>query len=340
MRQWHRMAGEEPARRTETLFLRAFIVALVLVIAGGVSLWAGWWSPFGGDLGPGFQLVSSRTTPQELAEILRNLSFTVAGTVGALFGLFQLHNAARRTRISEDDSRTGFEAERNERFVKAAGLLGNDDPAVQMAGVAALERLGLEEGANYADTAIEVLVSFVRNLTGPEAQARYRAEQGAEATSTPDEHEGAEEDGDAEVSPGGPDRPTEPVFAAIRALSRLSHVAGQADETARRGRLVDLRSCWLHGLDFPGIPMGKWRLQGANLGGAELGRADLGGANLWRANLGGATLDFIKGVESDQLQNARNVTWPDGVPRPKEGRYSEAWEAERAARSEGDDPSS
>ena len=140
---FRQFVSQDPAERIETAFLGAFKLALLLVIGALLTLWAGWWQLFGGDLNPEFQLVDRGTSSTELAELLRNLSFTVAGAVGALFGLFQLHNAARRTRISDDEAATSFQQERNERFVSIANLLASSNPVNQLSGMVAMRKLGL-----------------------------------------------------------------------------------------------------------------------------------------------------------------------------------------------------
>lgn len=54
---------------------------------------------------------------QKYSETIRNMLLAAAGFVGAVFGLFQLHNSAKRTRTGAIQAKVGLEGERNERFV-------------------------------------------------------------------------------------------------------------------------------------------------------------------------------------------------------------------------------
>ncbi|MEM9285658.1 MAG: pentapeptide repeat-containing protein [Pseudomonadota bacterium] len=406
------VSGNTAEERLERFFFRAFITALVLAIAGLVLANFGVWQPFGGELGNSEKLLRDAETSREKSEILRNLFFAAAGLVGAVGGLFQLHNSAKRTRINSEQSATAdkqrqinYEAERNDRFVKASELLKSESEAVQIAGIYALQRLAEESEAEYREIVIRVLAGFVRTMTGPEGRAQRAITQLQEAAKVL-------ETGGASLrdeSPSGRDeRPGEAVNAAMDALMTLTDPEKGGEGL---GHLVDLRRCRLVGLDQPVRQMIGWRLDGAdftranlgraylgraylgganlggaNLGGAYLGGANLGGANLGGANLGGAnlrsakledakledanlgvanlgganlrgaylrsaklegakleganlgganlggvTLDLTRGVKTEQLAQALYVTWPDHVPRPKEGKYSEAWEAGQAA---------
>ncbi|MEO1041382.1 MAG: pentapeptide repeat-containing protein [Pseudomonadota bacterium] len=313
------IGGPDRNRRIERLFLILFALAIPL---GGLGVWQLWLLILE-QLGEGFSFFQEETDSQKgtdgktVADILRNLSFTVAGIIAALFGFFQLHNAARRTRISDDQVRVALEAERNDRFVKAAQLLKEDSPAVQMAGIEALKRLAREPKANYRRTVVELLAGFIRTETGPagiaarekqnEVQAlelrRLRIdartdEDAAEAPPPVPEEE--EEEAARTETPEPHPRPSEPVATAFRALTELTSDASLEErEQVTLGMLVDLRRCDLHGLDQPKAKCRHWLLVEANLEDANLWDANLGGANLedanlWDANLGGANLGGVK----------------------------------------------
>ncbi|MEM0928936.1 MAG: pentapeptide repeat-containing protein [Pseudomonadota bacterium] len=409
----------EPGQRVENAFLVLFFVFLTFALGGLIAAFTPIWTPFDQDYWFGDCERVSRAgqnlacqDPSERSEIIRNLLFAFAGGTGAIFGLFQLHNSAKRTRISDDEARISFEAERNERFVKAAQLLKEESPAVQMAAINAFERLALEDRANYRETVISVLAGFIRAETGPFSKLQKNASQAvkeaapsAQETEVKDGEENGRVSAQAptdEKAKTQPKRPTESVTEAIKALSVLTKEGLSETQQITAGKLVDLRSCWLQGLDHPDGHCANWNLQRAeledadleranlrdanlrranlvaadleraNLWGANLRRAKLGGADLERANLrdanlrhaelrgtnlrravlvdadledadlehadlkranlGGADLDFTRGVKTEQLAEALYVTWPDHVNRPAEGRYSEAWEAEQAAK--------
>ena len=364
-------------RAAERFFYMLFLFAFVVVVwslawlagrQGDVAelnqdaIQLSYWLP---NCDPG--LAKTCPSPNDVAELIRNLFFAIAGLVGALFGLFQLHNSAKRTRISGDQARIAFEAERNERFVKAAQLLKEDSPAVQMAAINAFQRLALEDRANYRETVIRVLAGFIRAETGPFSELQRNTAAAEAAAALADDEDSAQPQGDENPSPAStpadethpeqPVQPTEPVAEALKALSVLTRVGlGHADQI-KMGKLVDLRSCQLDGMDHPGGHCAGWNFQGAklrqaNLGlaqlqkanlegaqlqkakleGAQLQKAKLGGAQLQKANLLGVDLVFTSGVKTEQLAQALNVTWPDHVPRPAEGKYSKAWEAEQAAK--------
>ena len=219
---------------------------------------------------------------QSRAEIIRNMLFAAAGLTGAIFGTFQLFNSARRTRTGAIQAKTGLEAERNERFVRAAELLKDDDASVRMAGVYALERLATEEGADYAEILVNVLAGFVRERTNrPEYPPKpkntyypFTPPEGTKNTRTLEEKERERAGGWAE--------PTEPVKAAVKALS---NICKREIDGKRPAPAVDLRGAQLPRLEADGFVMRNWRLQNANLQYAWLRGANLQDARLWRANL-------------------------------------------------------
>ena len=224
---------------------------------------------------------------QSRAEIIRNMLFAAAGLTGAIFGTFQLFNSARRTRTGAIQAKTGLEAERNERFVRAAELLKDDDASVRMAGVYALERLATEEGANYTKIVINALAGFVRERTNrddypPRPKREYLPVLWPESVTdnrTSDER--------ACHGTGGWGAPTEPIKAAVEALS---NICKREVDGKRPAPSVDLRGAQLPRLEAGGFVMRRWRMQDANLQGARLDSAKLQGAWIWRANLHGAVL--------------------------------------------------
>ncbi|MEM9839168.1 MAG: pentapeptide repeat-containing protein [Pseudomonadota bacterium] len=305
---WRAIVGSNRSQWIETGFLRFFLAALVLIIAAAIAVLGFGYSPFPNlfekSIFPdGRGLNDSQTD----AEILRNLLFALAGFVGAVFGLFQLYNAARRTRISEDQVRVAFEAERNQRYVSAAELLKDKSPAVRIAGITALKRLGLEQDSKYRETVIELLAGFIRAETSQSAQKQTR----------PLVHPVDREDQDPPTKSDGKPlqarketRPTESVSKAFEALSALtsSSTLDQREQT-RLGSRVDLRNCNLAGLDQPNAQMVGWDLSGSNLTGAVLIAANLTKTRLFRADLSNACLAAAN-MTSAELR-ASNLTLAD-----------------------------
>lgn len=375
--------GPDRDKGLERFFLGLFWIITLITGFGLVAATLGGWQPFGGKLGSAERLLASTVDAKEKSEIIRNLFFAAAGLVGALGGLFQLYNSARRTRINALQSRTAFEAERNDRFVKAAELLKEDSQAVQISGIYALQRLAEEESAGYRKTVVLVLAGFVRAETGPEGRSQWAVEQLQNSGKPTDSSVSVTEDFEEE------ERPSECVAAAIDALMALTDPERGGEGL---GELVDLRRCRLAGLDQPGRQMIRWRLDQSNLeqanlvgidltrayltgahlsgtylrdavltdavlyqaavAGSDLQRAvllrtDLAGADLVKSDLTSSTvrltdlvgadltdtklgasdlamtkLVYSKGLTTAQLAQARNVNWPDHVPRPESGPYA------------------
>ncbi|NRA29962.1 MAG: pentapeptide repeat-containing protein [Parvularculaceae bacterium] len=292
------LLGADRSRWVEQAFLRVFLLSVVGMLLSFPVFWlvelAFDWRPFA-------NLFEETVFPDEMAEtldlerrkadaeILRNLLFALAGLVGALFGLFQLHNAARRTRISDQQKQVGEQqkdiaekAERNDRFVKTASLLESHNQAIQIAGVYGLQGLAQEDREGYLELVIRVLVGFVRTQTGPEGRAERALEKlrgAAKALDTPGvtvRTDDAEQD--------NTERPTEAVNATMDALITLT------EGDRNRGHLVDLRRCHLKGLEQPQREMVGWNLAGANLIDANLWRTNLSSAMLAGADLRDSTL--------------------------------------------------
>jgi len=282
-------------------------------------------------------------------EDFRSVMLGLAGAVGATFGLYQLKNSATRTRLTRFDTATKRDAERNERFVRAVELLKDDDEAVRMGGIFALERLAKEDGGAYYDAVVKVLGGYIRFRTNardkddlPTYPPRRRFEafpQHLFASLPPytgNRAEGMRIAGWLRETPINEVRPLEPVKAALETLSDLTKRMG-----AQNRPPVDLRGAWLVGVDAMNLTMTGWRLDGANLNlailsfahledanlsqahleGAILTQAHLERANLFYAHLEGAdlTLAHLQGVSFPLTQGVTkaqldSAVWPTGAP--------------------------
>ena len=236
--------------------------------------------------------ITNRYSPN--GEAVRNFLFSIAALIGAVFGLYQVHNFARRTRIMAQDALsrardadTKIEQERNERFVRAAELLRDKDASVRMAGIYALERLATEEGADYTGIVINVLAGFVRERTN-RVDYPSRPEHEFLPVLWPDDvPDNRTPDERVCHDTGGWAEPTEPVKAAVKALN---NICTREIDGKRPAPAVDLRGAQLPRLEADGFVMRKWRMQNANLQGAGLHSANLQRAGLQGANLQGAGL--------------------------------------------------
>ena len=296
--RWLASRPDDPAKekRAESVFLILLFASVFIVVVVFVSgLWLDLYSPeFWRDGGTTTerQLTTSRKIVERRApnaEVVRNVLFAFAGLVGGVFGLYQLHSSAKRTRFGAMDAQTRREAERNDRFVKAAELLKDEDASVRMAGVFALERLALEPGAEYAATVLDVLAGFVRDrTTRPDYPPRpNRACSPDRQSDDAPEEEDREED-EARAEAGGWGQPTEPVKAAVTALNKVWR---EQTEHFKQRNPIDLRNVDLARLETFVFDFSFWRLDRANLQRARLYGVNLQGAQLSGANLQGAQLN-------------------------------------------------
>ena len=281
---------DDPVRQRslELLFLAVFWLVLVGAIFSFWLIYKNQWDPIQNF--DWWAKTPAGTWPehqQSRAEIIRNMLFAAAGLTGAIFGTFQLFNSARRTRTGAIQAKTGLEAERNERFVRAAELLRDKDAPVRMAGIYALERLATEEGADYTGIVINVLAGFVRERTNRVDYPSRPEHEYLPVLWPEDVPDNRTQDERACHDTGGWGAPTEPVKAAVEALSNICkrEIDGKGAAPA-----VDLRGAQLPRLEAAGFVMRKWRLQNANLQGARLEDANLQGAWLHGADLQGAHL--------------------------------------------------
>ena len=267
-------------RRVENAFFIFFVVVLVIAIFYFGWTWACGEPPFLKGLVP----IGSVDSWEDF----RNVTFGIAGVIGGAFGLFQLYNSAVRTRLNNEDVAIKREAERNERFVSAAELLKDEDASVRMAGVYALERLALDNEANYDETVVKVLSGFVRERTN---RSGYASRPKSIIYKRP-AHKYTEEE-IARANSGGWNLPAEPISAAIEALSNICRNRAEIRKTDPTVSLLhpNLRGANLARLEANGFFMVGWRLSRANLQAAWFQNAALRGARLNDANLKNARLE-------------------------------------------------
>ncbi|MEO0398351.1 MAG: pentapeptide repeat-containing protein [Pseudomonadota bacterium] len=254
----------------------------------------------------------------------------MAGVVGGVFGLYQLHNSATRTRLTRIDTRTKRESERNERFVRAAELLKDEDASVRMAGIYALERLALETDAKYSQTVIKVLSGFVRERTTRRGNAPTQSKPIYKTNETLEKYRSRFNAWLSEQ-----EAPTEPITAAVRALGVIwreendresENIKKRVFDPKYDGRLtvitfekailtkleatnIDLNECNFHFAALEGAKLSHAGLEKAYLEEAHLERADLEYANLndarlWNVNLQDAYLSAAD-LENAYLVEAR-----------------------------------
>jgi hypothetical protein len=300
---------------------------------------------------------------------LKAITDTRTAMLAGLLGVGALLTFWLNSRVYRITARTFELTEQGhitERYTRAIEQLGDQELAVRLGGIYALEQLARHFPDREHPTVVEVLSAFVRE--GSSRQSA-RPDEAAERAQSAAPKSGVEQS-----------RPATDVQAALTVLGRLpqrsgvprgdlsgAHLAGaQLDMAnlsgARLARVdlsgaslaganlsgaqlggVDLSRAWLEKTDLAGARLGGADLSGALADGADLSDARLGGANLSRAWLGGATLSGArltvtrlagadlrkaKGITQKQVNAARG----DGKTRLPDGlRRPDDWPAEEDA---------
>jgi hypothetical protein len=230
--------GVPPAGRRGRSILRwlllaceALILTAVVVFLFVAAIW----------LGPSLltrhpsQNLTSADRLKAVNDARTPLIATLAG-VAALGGLIftaRTHQLQRETQVTD-------------RYTKAIAQLGDDNLAVRLGGIYAVERIAVDSKRDLP-TVVEVLSSFVRETTRDLPPL---------ATTT---------------------KPATDVQAAISVLGRLPTVRGVS-----RG---DLSFAHLEGADFSETNLSGANLSGADMVGARFFRANLTDTRIFRANL-------------------------------------------------------
>ena len=240
------------------------------------SVWALWCVP------PWLveQVLGEPVEPVELASLEDAYRRTLAQIFGGLALLYGLYLTQRRIVATEDNVRIAQEGQVTERFTRAIEQLGNDNLAIQLGGIYALERLAKDSEKDHG-TIMEVLTAYVREKATKEG--KY-----AEETSL---------------------KPTADIQAILTVLSRRATTNYYPLE-------LDLNHTRLVGADLTGANLDDAYLTGADLTGAYLtgaylNSADLTGADLTGANLTRARLDGAENLTAEQVLSAKN--WHDAI---------------------------
>jgi uncharacterized protein YjbI with pentapeptide repeats len=212
-----------------------------------------------------------------------------------------------------------------ERYTKAIEQLGDNELAVRLGGIYALERLAHDSERDHP-TAVEVLSAFVRE--GTRTQGTRPPKQGV-AQATADELHATEPGTNDEARPATDieeallaaladpwfvqrlvdqftrARPATDIQAAVSVLGRLPQRPGisrgdlsEADLSGARLDAANLSSAQLGKVNLSGVQaldvnLSGARLDEASLRGAQLDLVNLSGARLFHADLSGARLDIV-----------------------------------------------
>ena len=141
------------------------LVAVATVAAGWVLAWYFWdW------LHPSTGIdVSNSDTPTDVSnsDTLRNVGFLIAGAVAFLFGIWRAGVAGRQAAAAQSQVDIGNRQSKNaeasllnERYQRAAEMLGSDVLAVRLGGIQALRRLASEFPHQYHVPVMELLCAY------------------------------------------------------------------------------------------------------------------------------------------------------------------------------------
>ena len=122
----------------------------VLIISGGLS-WRYW-----GDL---------HGNQDSLSTTIRNLGLVVGGAEAMLLATWRSIVARRQAAAAQCQADSAQQVLLNDRYQKAAEMLGNAALSVRLAGIYALRRLAEEHPEQYHVLVIELFCAFARNPT-------------------------------------------------------------------------------------------------------------------------------------------------------------------------------
>ncbi|MBI4197972.1 MAG: pentapeptide repeat-containing protein [Chloroflexi bacterium] len=198
----------------------------------------------------------------------------VIGVIGIFFGLVFTY---QRLRAAERTVQVAQEGQITERFTRAIGQLGDDNLAVRLGGIYALERIAFDSPRDHW-TIMEVLTAFVRE----NAPWKGDAQPAAVPTSPADA------------------RPRTDIQAILTVLGRRpekAHKEERKNNLTLDLRATDLRWAALRDAHLEGANLSVAHLEGASLQHAHLERADLWEARLERAYL---TNTCLQGAHLEQ----------------------------------------
>jgi hypothetical protein len=205
---------------------------------------------------------------------------------------------------------TTQEGQITDRFTKAITQLGDNNLAIRLGGIYALERIARDSASDHG-AVMEVLTAFVREYSHGRSNPPWAWVSMLFAKSRLPEDQ---------ATPGPP--------ADIQAILT---VIGRRTRTYRNGETytldlggTNLQGANLGGAQLQGVFLGGAQLQEAALGGAQLQGADLReaqlqGADLQEAQLQGANLTAAQNLTQEQLNGAcidEHTILPEGLKRP------------------------
>ena len=217
---------------------------------------------------------------------IRNIGLVLAGSLAIPLAIWRAVVADRQASSTQHQTAIAQQGLLNERYQKAAEMLGSEVLSVRMGGIYALQRLAEEHPTQYHVQVIRLLCAFVRNPT---------KDTGIEFHT-----EGDEEQDEQTLRADVQD-----IMQAIgsRNLACISLERGEEFKLYLRGadmghlqvRAARLSGAWLtkanlSGAVLPHADLSSARLRQANLSAAQFRHADLSDAKFWGADLSRAIL--------------------------------------------------
>ena len=218
-----------------------------------------------------------------LGQIALGGQVTLVQILTGLLVLAGLYWTSRRVVATEDNVRVAEEGQITERFTRAIVQLGDDNMAIRLGGIYALERIAKDSEKDHAPI-MEVLTAYVRE------KAPARSSSTREA-------------------PKPPPTDIQAILTVIGRRETTGENRGNAPLDLTHTQLVranlmeaNLSGAWLMGANLSGAD-----LYDANLAVALFSEANLSEADLTDADLGGAILGLSK-LGRVFLNDAKNLT--------------------------------
>ena len=235
-----------------------FLIAtscLAIILCGIGVAWFGW-----------DKIHPKKESDVSVIATVADFALILGGLVALVVGLWRAWVAGVQASTAQLQTETAQKTLLNERFQRAADMLGSSVLAVRIGGVYALQRLAIQHPADYHVQAMELLCAFVRSA----------GQSGATSgISNPEDNDNA--------LPLGDD-----VQAAARALAGRNQVGRDLEP---KGQFeLDLRGAYLVGAKLQNAEFAGAILSEANLSRVDLSHADLSDAYLHRTTLNSADL--------------------------------------------------
>jgi uncharacterized protein YjbI with pentapeptide repeats len=295
MRAWIRRAAFAAALLMVLLVaawlpgLRWGILAMVDRVAALMPVWV--WMILGMVLAVVFVIwipkrqAKDRENTAQLENEQRRTLIQIIGGVALLVGAYITWENFVATRQNFQATQALVERGQNtDRFTHAIeqlgkGKPGDDNLAIRLGGIYALEQLGMDSPKTYGRPVVEVLTTYVREYAWWNGVSTPR--------DTPKGPAG-----------GGDVKPQEKKAHPLEDIQTILTVLGRRNTDNERGLKLDLSKTDLQGANLPGANLAGADLTGANLQGANLLDTNLVGVTMVGAALQGATL------RGANLQNA------------------------------------